>query len=158
MGPRAARRGWRDDDGSEAQVSFAHFVLLARLAVAEEFDPRDVPEPSIVLAIIEHETRGNATLCVNEADGSSSRGLMQRNRKHSRCCAEDDARFAADYDPRKSIAHGVWLLAFQAAWHRTKGHTGHDCLEHYAGRGPLAVKFARDVRALAATIAARGEG
>jgi hypothetical protein len=42
----------------------------------------DVPSPAIVLAIIEHESRGNAEKCVNEKNGSSSWGLMQINHPH----------------------------------------------------------------------------
>lgn len=137
-------------------MSLDAIIFSARLHAAEQFEQRDVPSAAIVAAVISHESRGQAHKCLDEKDGSSSRGLMMVNRKHSRCCAEDDARFAADYDPRRNVRYGVWLLAFQSRWHREKGHTGHPSLVHYAGRGPAAERFAKEIIEMAATIEAEG--
>lgn len=135
--------------------AFSALIFLARSHALTAYDAADVPAASVVEAIIEHESRGRARLCVNEHDGSSSRGPMQLNRKHSRCCPEDDARFAADYDPRSNIERGVRLLAFQAAWARLHDYRG-DALELYAGRGPAARRFAHEIRELARELEAEG--
>lgn len=124
--------------------AFEAFILAAQLNAARHFEQRDVPSRARVAAIIEHESRGRVRTCKDEADGSSSRGLMAINRKHSRC-GIDDARFEADYDPQRNIRIGVYLLALQSEWCRKHKHTGHDSLMHYAGKGKLALKFVVEV-------------
>jgi soluble lytic murein transglycosylase-like protein len=126
----------------------AELILSAQLAAARTFEARDIPSRAVVEAIIEHESQGRARLCKDEANGSSSRGLMQINRPNSRCTAEDNARFAADFDPARNVRHGVWLLAFQSRWHREHDHNTHDVLVHYCGRGKRAHRFAEEIRAM----------
>lgn len=121
-------------------------IMIARLSAARSFDASDVPSAAMVMAIIEHESRARPRLCVNEPNGSSSRGLMQINRPHSRCVPEDDRRFALDYDPLFNVRYGVWLLTFQKKWHREHQRTG-DPLALYAGRGDAAKKFAIEIHA-----------
>lgn len=135
-------------------------IWLARLAAFDVFWEEDVPSAAVVLAIIEHESRGNPRVCLNEKNGSSSRGLMMWNRPHSRCTPEDNERYAADFDPARNIRRGVFLLAWQAQWSRqhpcppnpTKKERKHcaegDPLALYAGRGPEAQEFARTIRAM----------
>lgn len=112
----------------------------------------DVPPTSIVLAIIEHESQGNERLCKDETDGSSSRGLMQINRKHSKC---GDEQWEKDFSPWRNIRIAVFTLAIQSKWHRECHHNGHDPLIHYAGKGPKAVEFAKEIRRIADAIEKR---
>lgn len=137
-------------------MSISAVIMSARIHAASVFEARDVPSAAIVAAVISHESRGNPHKCVDEKDGSSSRGLMQLRRPNSRCCPADDERFAADFDPIANVRYGVWLLAFQSRWHREKKHTGHPGLIHYAGRGPAAERFAKEIIDMAATIEAQG--
>jgi hypothetical protein len=130
-------------------MDLAALILSAQVAAARMFEARDIPSAAVVAAIIEHESRGQARACKDEANGSSSRGLMMINRPHSRCNEADNARFAADFDAGRNVRYGVWLLAFQAEWCRSRGH-GHDHLSHYAGRGERARKFAREIRVMVA--------
>lgn len=140
------------------------FVLLAlvgvpegqRYAVAQAIEQaqqhvprRDRPTEEVVAAIIFHESRGQAHTCRNEDDGSSSRGLMEINRKGSRCDEDGDRRYAADYDPATNVREGVQRLAMQHAWHLVHCKHPHDALTHYAGSGPAAVRFAKDIRRIA---------
>lgn len=123
---------------------FDAFIVAAQINAARTFESRDIPSRARVEAIIDHESRGFVRRCRNEADGSSSRGLMQINRKRSRC-GIDDARFAADFDPRQNIRLGVYLLALQSEWCRKHRHTGHDPLYHYAGKGKAALRFVVEI-------------
>jgi hypothetical protein len=79
-------------------MDLAALILSAQVAAARMFEARDIPSAAVVAAIIEHESRGQARACKDEANGSSSRGLMMINRPHSRCNEADNARFAADFD------------------------------------------------------------
>ncbi len=138
----------RTQGGSVTITALVKLIALAQLSASHLFWRLDVPNTSVVLAIIEHESRGNPRVCKNEANGSSSRGLMMLNHPRSRCSPEDDARYASDYNPARNIMRGVWLLAYQSEWHRERALTG-DPLGLYAGRGPRAVAFAKEIRELA---------
>lgn len=132
----------------------ARAVVEARRAAAREFGSRHVPAPELVAAIIRHESAGRVRACHEDVDGGSSRGLMQLERPASRCTAEDDARFARDYDPAGNVRAGVRLLALQSRWHARHHHRDHDPLVHYAGRGPAARRAAREFRRIARELAA----
>ena len=119
------------------------------MIILDQYENRDIPVPAIVMAIIEHETRGNPNKCFNELNGSSSWGLMQINHPHSRC---EDGLFKKELEPKKNIYLGIKLLTQQSKYHREKCHTGHDPLMHYAGKGKAAMNFAKDIRILAANI------
>lgn len=127
---------------SADRQSVANAMDLARTRTARQ----DRPSEEVVVAIIEHESHGDPRLCKNENDGSSSRGLMQINHKDSRCDDAGDAMYEHDYNPWHNVAEGIQILATQHAWHLTHCKHPHDVLEHYAGTGPLAKKFARDIR------------
>lgn len=107
---------------------------------------RSAVTPEIVAAIIEHESHGNPALCVDEPDGSSSRGVMQINHKDAHCDAAGDRKYGNEYDPAVNVRLGIRLLGTQLKWHRKHCHHPHDALEHYAGSGPAARDFARYVR------------
>jgi hypothetical protein len=119
----------------------------------------DVEAPSVVriLAIIRHESGGNERACADEPDGSSSRGFMMIRRPHSRCAPEDDARFAADYDPAANIREGIArLVAARRYERRHRCHRRVGYLVHYAGAGPAAERAAREIQALERRIRRKG--
>lgn len=111
------------------------------------------PSIETVVAIIEHESHGDPKVCRDEDDGSSSRGLMQINHKDSRCDEEGDRRYARDYDPEFNVRMGIKILAKQHQWHLLHCKHPHDILTHYAGTGPQAAAFARDIRRRAKQLA-----
>lgn len=116
---------------------------------------RDVPAPALVLAVIEHESRGLAHVCA-EHGGGSSRGPMQIWRAESRCTPEDDLRFRADYEPATNIREGVGILIADARYERRHCRGAHDLLVHYAGKGPAARRAAREIRVLERKIRKKG--
>lgn len=107
------------------------------------------PDPYIALAIAKHESGFEPGACNDEKDGSSSWGLMQINHKDSRCA---DGLFARELDPGVNVALGVRLLSSQHDWHLKHCTHPHDVLVHYAGTGPDAYRFARDIRRMARTL------
>jgi hypothetical protein len=121
-----------------------HHADIAPVAHAIQHGPRVVDQATIA-AIIEHESHGDTRAC-REDDGGSSRGLMQLWRPNSKCSPEDDARFAADYEAGSNVRAALRLLVKQRDWHRKHCRHPHDVLEHYAGKGPSAKQFARDIR------------
>lgn len=123
------------------RTAVADAIYRARASVG-----RLAPTEENAAAIIEHESHGNPTLCVDEPDGSSSRGLMQLNHKDAHCDAEGDKKYGREYDAATNVWLGIRLLGKQLKWHRQHCNHPHDPLEHYAGTGPKAKEFARYVR------------
>ena len=130
-----------------------HRADLDAVAGAIRGGPHPVTR-EVVAAIIEHESRGNPHAC-REDRGGSSRGLMQIWHPRSRCTAADDARFDAEYSAGQNVGIALRLLAAQRAWHVQHCRHPHDPLEHYAGRGPDARRFARDIRRRARQLRAK---
>jgi hypothetical protein len=147
--------GWRSPRTAEGQVSAHLIALLAlvgvthadRAAVANAIERvKHRPPDTVIVAIIEHESRGYIARC-REDKGGSSRGLMQPWHADSKCDEAGDRKYAMDYDPAFNVGFAVRLLVLQKAWHRKHcGHSKHDALMHYAGKGPKAKQFAKDIQ------------
>jgi hypothetical protein len=126
-----------------AGVHHADVGAVSRAVLA---DRNPVVSREVVAAIIEHESHGDPTLCRDDR-GGSSRGLMQVWHPDSACeVAVDEARFASDYSPGTNVARALRLLHRQKEYHLKHCVHPHDFLEHFAGTGPSAKRFARDVR------------
>lgn len=125
-------------------LSAAAFLALALITQRElRHEHRYVPDQYIALAIAEHESDLDPRVCKNETDGSSSRGLMQLNHKGVSCASSE---YDAEYEPATNIRKGMRLLSLQYEYHQKHCRHPHDVLTHFAGSGPIAVRFATWVR------------
>lgn len=103
------------------------------IVVALASEPReDVPDASLVVAIMYTESRGLPKVCGEDRFHGSNRGLMQVRVPHSRC--PDGRHRASDlFDVETSIHTGVHILANLARYERTVHHGRHDFVSHYGG-------------------------
>lgn len=122
-------------------VAFLALALSAQRDLKREH--RYATDPYIALAIAEHESELDPRVCKDESDGSSSRGLMQLNHKGVTCASNE---YDIEYDPAVNVRRAMRLLTKQKEYHAAHCVHPHDVLTHFAGSGPVAVRFAEWVR------------
>ena len=99
-------------------------------------------DPAVVVSIAFFESRFDASVCRDETNGSSSRGLMQVNVPRSRC---GDGQRLDLYDARRNAYAGVRIYA---AWMRATRHLP-EALRRYSGGSSA---YAREVLGRAVTL------
>jgi hypothetical protein len=103
------------------------------------------PDPYVLTAIAIHESAGEALACRDEANGTSSWGLGQINVRGPTCATPNGyARLLLD--PEFNLREAARLLREQRRYHLAHCRHPHDVLEHYAGSGKDARRFAREIR------------
>lgn len=138
-------------------VVIFRLVITLHAAAVAHYGARDVPSEELVLAVIQHESRGDPDAC-REDQGGASFGLMQPWFPHARCDLDGFAEHSDALEPSMNIMIGINRLVNARRWHRRVCKRRHDFLAHYAGRGPAADRAAREIRRMERYIKRKGLG